>query len=319
MLLLPHSTSFSGHETFPFRYAWLKKAYDAVSRDPEIFGREDAMVFLGVGKNMVRSIRHWALSAGVVQEDSTILNNRGRRLVATAWGRQIFSSPPQGEAGFDPYLEDIATLWLLHWRIVTSPARNTTWYWTFSHWKGLEFTKEKLLSSLLTLAGTSRSTRVQDSSLKRDIDCFIRTYVPGGPTKGVVTEDSLDCPLVELGLISESVDRSSYRFHVGRQNSLPNELFAYALIDFWERRADGRETLSFEDIAYAPLSPGRVFKIDDEGLISRLEHLEATTKGAIAFDQTAGLRQLYRRGSCSRDEMLQHYYRMAPELVGGCA
>jgi hypothetical protein len=50
--------SFSGHETFPFRYLWLKKGFDAVRDNPGAFTRPDATTTLGVGKNMVRSIRH---------------------------------------------------------------------------------------------------------------------------------------------------------------------------------------------------------------------------------------------------------------------
>jgi hypothetical protein len=49
---------FSGHETFPCRYAWLPKAVDTVNNNPAIFSDEDeAMIKLGVGKNMVRAIR----------------------------------------------------------------------------------------------------------------------------------------------------------------------------------------------------------------------------------------------------------------------
>ena len=55
--------SFSGHESFALRYLWLKKGYDALADNPEFFQRDDAMVILGVGKNMVRSIRHWGLLA----------------------------------------------------------------------------------------------------------------------------------------------------------------------------------------------------------------------------------------------------------------
>jgi hypothetical protein len=279
-----------------------------------VFNRDDAMVVLGVGKNMVRAMRHWALSARVIRDAPGVVNNRGRQLVPTEWGESVFS-----DAGLDPYLEDIATLWLVHWNIVTNRRRNTTWYWTFSYWKGLEFTKDKLVASLLALGESSRSSRVQETSLKRDIDCFIRTYVAAGNHKGPVPEDTLDCPLVELGLISETVDRSSYRFHQGRQSSLPNEIFAYALVDYWTRRDDARDTLSFEDVAYAPYSPGRVFKLDEETLVDRLERLEATTGGALAFDQTAGLRQIYRRTAIECQELLEHHYRFGVQLVGGRA
>ena len=65
--------SFAGHETFPFRYTWLKKGVDAVGKDPEVFGREDAMVTFGVGKNMVSSIRHWGLAVGTLDENASIV------------------------------------------------------------------------------------------------------------------------------------------------------------------------------------------------------------------------------------------------------
>src|SRR5436190_1600641 len=97
--------SFSGHETFPFRYPWLKKGFDAVLVDGDVFLREDAITTLGVGKNMVRSIRHWCLAAGVLEE------NRESGLRASALGKLVLA-----DEGLDPYLEDPATLWLLHWQ-----------------------------------------------------------------------------------------------------------------------------------------------------------------------------------------------------------
>src|ERR1035437_1834804 len=72
--------SFSGHETFVFRYGWLKKAYDAVRENPQSFGDDQAIVTLGVGKNMVRSIRHWALATGVLAEEP---KTRGMQLCTT--------------------------------------------------------------------------------------------------------------------------------------------------------------------------------------------------------------------------------------------
>ena len=57
---------FSGHESFPCRYAWLPKAFAAIAEDPLAFADEEkAMIRLGVGKNMVRSIRFWMQAAVV--------------------------------------------------------------------------------------------------------------------------------------------------------------------------------------------------------------------------------------------------------------
>src|SRR5205085_5338801 len=99
--------SFSGHETFVFRHAWLKKAVDAVAEEPAVFSQDNAIVTLGVGKNMVRSIRHWGLATGMLAEEP---KSRGIRLQVTELGQMLL-----GQSGFDPYLEDPNTLWLLHW------------------------------------------------------------------------------------------------------------------------------------------------------------------------------------------------------------
>src|SRR4051812_34721023 len=104
--------SFAGHETFPLRYTWLHKAVREVTADPEVFGREDALVRFGVGKNMVRAIRHWGLVCGVLEEDRVIPSNRGRFLCATDLGKRLL-----GENGWDPYMEDPATLWILQWHL----------------------------------------------------------------------------------------------------------------------------------------------------------------------------------------------------------
>jgi len=104
---IPLQHSFSGHETFPFRYPWLKKGFDAVREDGDVFARDDAITILGVGKNMVRSIRHWCLAAGVLQENH---ETKGGAIRATGFGVFLLA-----DEGPDPYLEDPATLWALHW------------------------------------------------------------------------------------------------------------------------------------------------------------------------------------------------------------
>jgi hypothetical protein len=196
--------SFSGHETFPFRYPWLKKGFDAVRDDGDVFLRDDAITTLGVGKNMVRSIRHWCLAAGVLQE------NREGALQATDLGTLLFA-----DDGLDPYLEDPATLWVLHWQVASNRARATTWYWTFSHFHEPEFTREALASALNKWAQTLSGKQVAASSLKRDVEVFLRTYVPSRHSRGEVAEDSLDCPLVELKLITQPGDGQSFRFRRG--------------------------------------------------------------------------------------------------------
>ena len=106
----PH-LSFAGHETFVFRYAWLTKAVEAVQTDSQIFSRDDAIV-LGVGKNMVRSIRHWGLATEVLQEEP-----KPRKYSECFRVGQFLC---WAQVRLDRYPQDQATLWLFHWQLVSN-------------------------------------------------------------------------------------------------------------------------------------------------------------------------------------------------------
>lgn len=294
--------SFGGHETFPFRYAWLKKGVDAVGKDPEIFGREDAMVTFGVGKNMVGSIRHWELAIGTLEEDPTVPNNRGRRLRVTDLGASLFA-----DNGWDPYLEDVGTLWLIHWRLAWRPEPATTWWWVFNQYPGLRFTRRELQVKLERLVEQLEVARVSPASLKRDIDCFIRTYAPSRRAR-TVQEETLDCPLIDLGLLREDGDHQSYQIARGAQPTLPLTIFAYALAIYLERRGTPGPTVSLNELAYGAGSPGRVFALSESGLLTRLETLEAVTDGALVYDETAGLKQIFLRKALEGRILLEQHY-----------
>ena len=60
---------FARHETFHPRWGWLKKGFEAVSQESTIFLAEDAPVKLGVGKNMVRSLRYWCSAFKIIDEN----------------------------------------------------------------------------------------------------------------------------------------------------------------------------------------------------------------------------------------------------------
>lgn len=278
--------SFSGHETFPFRYAWLPKAVRFSGEDPGLFRAPDAMVRLGVGKNMVRSIRHWGLATGVLEE---VPKSRGRELTPSAFGLGLL-----GEGGWDPYLEDAGTLWLLHWRLASTPELATTWYWVFSHIPQLEFTKSDLVNWLMQLSEQQSWARASEASLRRDVDCFVRTYAPSRITRKNV-EDSLDCPLVELALLRPLGARGRYLLSRGEHASLPDPVFAYAVVDYLQRVHDiaAAKTVPLSSLALGHGSPGRVFCLSDRALLARLERLSDVTGGALVFDETAGLQQLF--------------------------
>lgn len=298
--------SFSGHETFTLRHGWLKKAVEAVYADRKIFAKDSAMVELGVGKNMVRSIRHWALAADVLCD---VAGTRGTELAVTAFGDLIF-----GKQGNDPFLEDVNTLWLLHWKLATNERRGTGWCWMFNLLRTDEFTRDSLFELLTSELKRRSIVGPSVSSLRRDIDCALRTYV-GTRTKAELLEESLECPLVELQLLAADPDGVLFRFSRGSQLSLSDQVFLYCLLEFWDKHGS-QDTLAFSEIAFAVGSPGSVFKLDENSIATRLEQLEPLTKGALIYDETAGLKQVYRRKRVDKRIALDAHYQESLALIG---
>lgn len=281
---------FSGHETFPVRYGWLKKAYDAVEEtkggvaNKSIFASDEAIAEFGVGKNMVGSIRHWATSCGVIAEDTST-----GQLVPTRLGSFLF-----GASGVDPYLENPASLWLLHWHLCCGEPQKglkTTWFWAFSHFTGVTFAREDLVDGLMKLAESRGWPRVSKTTVQRDVECFVRTYATRPTGLSGAAEDSLESALAELGLIRGL--RGHFQFVRGRKRTLPVGVFAYALNSFWVRHTT-TNTLSFEAIIHEPGSPGRVFLLDEGDLADRLSELGELTDGVFEWSETAGLKQVLR-------------------------
>ena len=281
-------------ETDPER---LKKGLDAVQKNAGIFSSDQAMVVLGVGKNMVQSIRHWCLTTRVLEPEDK--DQRSTRLKITPLGDMLF-----GPQGIDPYLEDIGTLWLLHWLIVSNEAKATTWRWAFCLWAQTEFSREQILSDLRSTVSQSRVARVTDSSLSRDIETFLHTYLLSRSAKST-GEDIVGCPLVELRLLREDPVSHRIEFVRGPKPTLPDAVFGYALAEFWESFAGDRNSLTFEDIQYRAGSPGRAFKLDENSMLERLERAEGWSRDALYFDQTAGLRQVLRRAPIDKDRLLK--------------
>jgi hypothetical protein len=298
--------SFSGHETFVFRHSWLKKAVDAVSLDPEVFTRDGAIVTLGVGKNMVRSIRHWGLATGILAEEA---KSRGARLSVTEFGNLVM-----GASGFDPYLEDPATLWLLHWNILKQDQRCTTWNYVFNSFPSAEFTRAGLTQFVLDEARRADEASFAENSIRRDVEVFLRTYVGSSDMRAAVGEDALDCPLSELGVIEVRPGSDLFQLQRSPKPTLADHAFVYALCDFWKDISENQQTLAFSEIAYRKGSPGTVFRLDENSIADRLERLDALTKGKLVYTETAGLRQVYKHATLEPKELLQEHYALAGEF-----
>lgn len=234
-------------------------------------------------------MRHWSLAYGIIESSAPTKGKIGG-LVPTALGDILFG-------GGDPYLEQPASLWALHWRLASTPGRASTWYFAFNEFNEAIFNKETLATRFMAriddLRGSGRlsGSRITRSTIDRDVDCLMRTYVPRSGGKAGA-EDGLECPLAELGLIANLAGAGASQFRRGPKPTLPDEVFALALIEFWQTHFHTRGSLSVETVSHEPGSPGRVFLLDEESIVERLERLYDITRGAISWDESTGLRQV---------------------------
>lgn len=292
---------FARHETFHPRHNWLKKGFDAVLQNPKIFGQQDAHIELGVGKNMGLSIRYWCTAYKLIE-------------TVEADGQRGFSSPSKfgvsllGENGWDQYLEDIASLWLLHWNLLKSPCLATTWGFVFNEFRKADFTRDDLLQELAGYRDKIGS-RVKDSSLEKDVSCLLRMYVEQ-PNKKVITEETLDCPFVDLGLIHQAGDTQHYTFRIGVKTNLPAAVIVAAALEFIAITAPGQRTVSLASLTYGHGSPGLAFKLTESAIYQAIEDI-SLYDGGVGISDTAGLVQMSFQQEPLRiaDRILKNYYK----------
>lgn len=302
----------SGHETFPCRYAWLPKAVDGVSADPAIFKDEDnAMVTLGVGKNMVRSIRFWAEAARIIEPAA---KNNG--YIVSSIGKALMIG--NGRKPLDPYMEDIKTLWLIHWNLAVNPAFQVfAWDFFLNKWQDPEISASLAFVTLRKMT-FNKEKIVSDIILHQQYDIFLHSYVPTRGRKGEVREDNLDCPLVELELLRQIGIRQSsinagkhepvYAFRRDPKPEISSAIFAYCLDDYWRLWHPEENTLSFSLLVNGHHSPGQVFKLPEDDIRNRCESLANDTEKFFEFHESAMQPMIVRKCSFEKAFPLSRVY-----------
>lgn len=281
--------SFARHETFHPRWGWFTKAVQRVSEDPGIFLAEDATVRLGVGKNMVRAIKFWGTASRLLTSAHNPDSLRQPQTVVSRLGEALM-----GERGLDPYLEDPATLWLLHWLMLTPKTQLPVWWLAFSEFRAVEFLENDLVEFVADqVDAVSDWNHRERSSIRKDVSCLLRMYAPCGRSRrreGI--DDLLDCPFRELGLLAPStLGNGGYRFNVGTKPSLAPCVVGYAVCDFLARIDSTARTANIGRLATEAGSPGRAFRLSEGGLADALE-LACKRISGVTVAASAGVPQI---------------------------
>jgi len=295
---------FAQHETFYIRDGWLNKGLHAIDHDQHIFRDDEAPQRLGLGKNMVRSLRYWMLALGLAE---TIGRQQGLKL--TQLGHILLEN--------DPYQERDGTLWLLHYQLVKNKAQATAWYWFFNLYVPRIFTRREFLDNLdlwINANTNSDSKSIAPSSLVKDFDCILHTYTPN--SREYSPEDQMESPLSALNLLSaihheDEQDRrvNYYRLNVPTASSIPPLILLYVLLDFRETNAAQADQLSLSDVMRQPGGPGRTFNITTsafEELIMAVADI--VPEYSVTITRTAGLNQVNLPRRITPQDALNSYY-----------
>jgi hypothetical protein len=288
--------AFGRHETFALRYSWLTKAYQELINDKDVFESVAATVKLGVGKNMVSSIRYWAQAAQIIKKSE----DSGYQ--PTTMGKFIFDE----ETGKDPYLEDEATIWLLHWLIASNSQLATSIYWFFNSYHRPEFTSIDAHTALLEFTKQNLSNKYSKNTLKNDIAVILRMYADTIPKKNRAFDDILDAPFTVLKLMSMMPDNKTYQLQITKHDHLPIEILGYAIASIFKARSE--HGISIADLMYSNghyPAPGAIFCLTENTFSAYLDKLSG-----FKISDSAGINQLYQISHEEIDPMtyLHNYY-----------
>ena len=293
---------FSGHDTFIVRTFWLKKGYDFIKNGGR-FSSDDAVIHLGVGKNMVSAIHFWMKAFGLIDDTN---------YTPTQIAEFIFD-----EKGVDPFLEDAGTIWLLHYLLVKTNY-SSIYSLVFNELRKERsvFTKKQLTSFIKRKFTENRDESFNQNTIEKDISVLDRMYKKVD-YKDVSKdfEEEISSLMIDLGLLSFSVEEEikegstktdkNIWYHLYGQNrpSLPPEIVLFSILDnFYDSKI-----ISFKRLEIDPNSPGMVFLLNREALYNNLKYLEANYPG-IVLSETAGNLVLVIPEGLDSMEILKKYY-----------
>ena len=272
------------HGSFQLRYGWITKGIQAIQakkahKISDVFTSDDATVNLGVGKNMVAAIRYWLTATKVIDNGSI-----------TEFGEFLNQK--------DIYLEDDASLWLLHLALVQNKELATSVYWLFNHFHQNEFSAEEAENAFLSYA-SENNWRGSEKTLKMDIQVILRMYAPHKSKKTQI-EDMLESPLSLLGLIQYFDGK--YHFSFGSKN-IPIEVVAHNI----NERFRNDKTVSVQNLMYGDNAFAPALKIREDELIAILEKITQKYND-YHLREDAGVFQLHKSITTDTYEYLKKYY-----------
>jgi hypothetical protein len=281
--------TFSGHDSFQCRQLWLKKGYDYV-QEGKNFNNEDAVVQLGVGKNMVSSIRFWLKAFNIIDSKD----------IPTEFGKRLFDD----ENGFDPFLEDEASLWLLHYQLVKN-GFSSIYSIIFNEFRKekLFFNKETFVNYVKRIGESNPDLNRNENTIAKDFIVFSNLYKNDPESKDV--EDSFSGILSELELLKTTGKGKDEQFYIenAERDNLPEAVVLFTILD----NPNYGNSISLNSLEFDLNSPGSIFALNRSGLLNKISDIVDGFKD-ITFTDQAGIKELQFKNKADAYTILDSYY-----------
>lgn len=294
---IQNKLTFSGHDTFHCRHLWLKKGYDFIKKGRK-FTDDDAVVELGVGKNMVSSINFWMRAFGIIDKDGLLTD---------------FADYILDDNGKDPYIEDEATLWLLHYQLITQNIAST-YSLIFNEFRRekIEFTRDNFIAFVVRKAEELNMSQINKNTVSTDFEVLTKMYIRTD-AQSKDREDTFSGLLTELNIIQEEkrkVDDKTVTFYsisTEDKTEIPDEVLLYTILD----NDNFDKSISLYTIEQEFNQAGSVFAMGRTGLINKIESISSNkkfNKYGITFNDHAGIKELQFKEKPNKFEILKNYY-----------
>ena len=284
---------FGGHETFPVREGWLTKGLRLIEHEPQSLDAADAADRLGVGRNMVKSIRHWLLVTGLTGRPK-----RQQPMELTSLGKLILE--------VDPYMIEPASWWALHANLVIRTDRAVTWSWFFNTFGRDRFDRMTCVDQISRHVAGHEIRPPRRDTLNRDILCLLSSYAQPVPSNREDPEEGRDSPFRELGLLTHYTESDTYLLNRGAKQ-VPPAALAYAIA--LRYGADDGEPAEIPVAAALAVAggPGRVFALDGDGLSTLIDIAEDALGGDLGTRMLGGERIVHLKGRRPEGWLADHF------------
>ena len=281
--------TFSGHDSFQCRQLWLKKGYDYVIENRK-FNDDDAVVQLGVGKNMVSSIRFWLKAFNIVDNKD----------LPTEFGKRLFDD----ETGYDPFLEDEASLWLLHYQLVkTGFASIYSIIFNEFRKEKLFFNKETYVNYLKRIGESDNDFNFNENTVAKDFNVFTNLYKNESESKNI--EDSFTGILSEIELLNTTGKGKDEQFYIenNERDNLSEFIVLYTILD----NLNYGNSIGLNSLEFNINSPGSIFALNRLGLMNKISEIVSEFE-EITFTDQAGIKELQFKNKIEAFTVLDKYY-----------